>query len=282
MDTEDKRTIWLSCLNSSPTFFNLWNEDMLTDFKIISENEVIVAHKTVLTLGSKYFANIFRQYPEISSIDLYGTRYQDAFDIIRLLYVGQIEIEEFRQDEIFAAAEKLQVEIIHGREGPETIKIPTVVNTKVTEDKSAQADLKVDESPIKTEDLGISVLEDGNFQCNQCARLFTAKSSAIRHFKTLHIIEKETFMACPICPLEFNLKSKYEAHIQKAHQLTPKVLKTNVKPELAPNEQIKTGKGIDSKKGNTGVKHKKVKPINVKTEKISVEESKPKKIKIEQ
>lgn len=238
---EDKQTIWLSCLNSSPNLFHLWNHDQATDFKIYSENEAIVAHKCVLISGSKYFADILLKNPELDCILLCGTKYQDAFDIVRLLYVGQIEIEEFRQDEFLTTAERLKVQIIQF--GNESMEIPpTIVQVKVTEDKSVQADIKVDESPIKTDELGISLLDDGKFQCNQCSTVFTMRQNAKSHFKKFHIVERECFMTCPRCPLEFNLKSKFDAHLQKAHQLSPKVLKTNVRPELAPNEQIKTGR----------------------------------------
>ena len=276
METEDKKTVLLSCLNSSPSLFDLWNQNQLTDFKIFTENEVIVAHKNVLTSGSKYLADILLKHPEISCIDLHGTKYQDAFDIVRLLYVGQIEIENFRKDEFLAAAERLQVQIIHGHEGLESIEIPTIVHVKVTEDKSVQADIKVDESPIKAEDLGISKTDDGKFQCNQCGKIINDKSNANRHFKTQHIVERETFMTCPICPKVFNLKSKYDAHIQKNHQLTPKILKANVKPDLGPNQQIKT-QDEPQKIENGGIKSKKIK-----TERMTDEETnKPKKIKTE-
>ena len=76
--------------------------------------------------------------------------------------------------------------------------------------------------PLKFEDLGLAALEDGQFQCLACSKIFKGKFSkgnSAAHFKKFHTDRPlESSVQCPRCPEEM-AKSSLNSHMEQKHQL---------------------------------------------------------------
>ena len=76
--------------------------------------------------------------------------------------------------------------------------------------------------PLKFEDLGLAALEDGQFQCLACSKIFKGKFSkgnSAAHFKKFHTDRPvESKVQCPRCPEEM-AKSTLNSHMEQKHQL---------------------------------------------------------------
>lgn len=56
--------------------------------------------------------------------------------------------------------------------------------------------------PIKFEDLGLSPMENGKFQCLACSKILSRKQTATDHYKKLHISktnQTDYRIQCPRC-----------------------------------------------------------------------------------
>ena len=76
--------------------------------------------------------------------------------------------------------------------------------------------------PLKFEDLGLSAIENGDFQCLACSKTFKgkcAKGNSAVHFKKFHADRPvESKVQCPRCPEEM-AKSSLNSHMDQKHQL---------------------------------------------------------------
>ena len=79
---------------------------------------------------------------------------------------------------------------------------------KFSDDKAYQASLASHEKQLKIEDLGIAEMDDKKqWQCLLCSKIISSKANAIRHFKTLHLVEEKNIQ-CPRCPPDAEMFSK--------------------------------------------------------------------------
>ena len=76
--------------------------------------------------------------------------------------------------------------------------------------------------PLKFEDLGLAAIDDGQFQCLACSKIFKGKFSkgnSAAHFKKFHTDRPlESSVQCPRCPEEM-AKSSLNSHMEQKHQL---------------------------------------------------------------
>ena len=73
--------------------------------------------------------------------------------------------------------------------------------------------------PIKFEDLGLSPMENGQFQCLACSKILSRKQTAVHHYKKLHISSTNQVdykIQCPRCSQEI-AKSALNSHMNQKH-----------------------------------------------------------------
>ena len=73
--------------------------------------------------------------------------------------------------------------------------------------------------PLKFEDLGLSPMENGKFQCLACSKILSRKQTAVDHYKKLHTSSTNQFeykIQCPRCSQEI-AKSALNSHMNQKH-----------------------------------------------------------------
>ena len=67
---------------------------------------------------------------------------------------------------------------------------------------------------LKFDDLGLAVMENGQFQCLACSKTFKFKTSANRHYKNMHEYQNQSLLVqCPRCNDEMS-KSSLNSHME--------------------------------------------------------------------
>merc|ERR1711862_1060727 len=155
---------------------------------------------------------------------------------------------------------------------------------------------------LKFEDLGLAPMENGYFQCLACSKEFSFKTSAVRHYKSMHVSQNQSgprpTVQCPRCMDEI-LKASLNSHMDQKHGVKKfdQMMKMSFKPDAPAENMAKDQKyGVTnfnkaqskrSLKPETskiiGTKNtkKKIKTEKVKNEKVKTEKAKTKKIKNE-
>ena len=73
--------------------------------------------------------------------------------------------------------------------------------------------------PLKFEDLGLSPMENGKFQCLACSKILSRKQTAVDHYKKQHTSSTNQFeykIQCPRCSQEI-AKSALNSHMNQKH-----------------------------------------------------------------
>lgn len=73
--------------------------------------------------------------------------------------------------------------------------------------------------PLKFEDLGLSPMQNGKFQCLACSKILSRKQTAVDHYKKLHTSSTNQFeykIQCPRCSQEI-AKSALNSHMNQKH-----------------------------------------------------------------
>ena len=92
--------------------------------------------------------------------------------------------------------------------------------------------------PLKFEDLGLAAIEDGQFQCLACSKIFKGKFSkgnSAAHFKKFHTDRPlESSVQCPRCPEEM-AKSGLNSQMEQKHNLKNfnQLLKRSYQPDAS-------------------------------------------------
>ncbi|RZF46075.1 hypothetical protein LSTR_LSTR004788 [Laodelphax striatellus] len=96
------------CILSS--FGLLWQEDQLTDVSITAGNDVLHAHKVILSACSPFFTKIFQETScKHPTIILPGADASDLKKILAFIYKGEVFIEQERLSPFLRLAEELQI-----------------------------------------------------------------------------------------------------------------------------------------------------------------------------
>merc|ERR1711983_525984 len=93
---------------------------------------------------------------------------------------------------------------------------------------------------LTIEDLGLSQLDNGHWQCLQCSKTFNRKHNAVAHFKKFHTNQAEPITQCPRCNEEMS-KSKLNPHMESKHGIKKfdQVLKRNFLPGSSDSSYAK-------------------------------------------
>ena len=94
---------------------------------------------------------------------------------------------------------------------------------------------------LKFDDLGLAVMENGEFQCLACSRTFKFKASANRHYRNMHGYQDQSeWVQCPRCNDEMS-KSDLNSHMEAKHGVEnfDQMLKRSFKPNISTGNLAK-------------------------------------------
>ena len=96
--------------------------------------------------------------------------------------------------------------------------------------------------PIKFDDVGLLLVENGQFQCLACSKILAKKQRALSHYKKYHsscINQLDSIIQCPRSGCsQWILKSVFNCHMNQKHEIDNiffKVFKRSVLPDASEN-----------------------------------------------
>jgi len=94
---------------------------------------------------------------------------------------------------------------------------------------------------LKFDDLGLALMDNGQFQCLACSRTFKSKTSANRHYKNMHAYQNQSqLVQCPRCNDEMS-KSDLNSHMEAKHGVEnfDQMMKRSFKPPISTENVAK-------------------------------------------
>ena len=96
--------------NISTAFRELREDKDFFDIALACENEVIQAHKVILSACSPFFRDVLRRYPNQNPLlYLKGVKYTDIHSVLNFMYHGEVNVAQEDLNSFLAVAEDLKV-----------------------------------------------------------------------------------------------------------------------------------------------------------------------------
>ena len=231
-------------------FSDLRNNHDLSDVTLtIEDGTQMEAHRIVLSTGSFFFRNIFKNKKKLTPIIyMRGLRSSDLTAIMDYLYYGEVNVQEVELNGFLSLANELQIIGLAGggKDNKELEKANSISN--LHEDlKPKYADLKNEEydsfespylvsedfpaqtkrvvSVVGNDDLKQMMTEliewnGDTWRCNVCGKLAATKNKAGKFNLKRHTQTHMTGLSCScnICEKDFKCKAYLDVHMYKSHK----------------------------------------------------------------
>ena len=89
---------------------SLWKKDDFVDVTIACDDDMIDAHKVILSAASPFFHNILKRNPHTHPLlYLRGTAKKDIESVLEFIYSGKTQIPQDQLEDFMTLAKQLQV-----------------------------------------------------------------------------------------------------------------------------------------------------------------------------
>lgn len=111
METEQFSLCWNNFHNNLTSGFNsLLQDEDLVDVTLAAEGKYLKAHKTVLSVCSSYFKELFRVNPcKHPIVILQGVNYEALKNLLHFMYQGEVSVTQDEIPAFMKVAETLKV-----------------------------------------------------------------------------------------------------------------------------------------------------------------------------
>jgi len=231
--------------NASKTFSDLLSDNDFKDVTLAcNNNQQIKAYKVILSSGSTFFRTVLTNNPhQHPLLYLKGIEYEDLEAILKFVYTGQAEVEQFHLERFMKAGKDLEITNLFDRdEGISTETVEETVEFKEKLEKDFVDESGIDshlmqeneasESSIHKTNMADESNEDNtivnvkieriagpnsayDYPCNQCDYTATTKPSLRRHRDSKH--EGITY-SCDKCERTFAVKDNLRIHAKRVHE----------------------------------------------------------------
>ena len=191
--------------NATNTFQMLWNNQNFSDVTLATVDDLqIRAHQVILSSSSLLFQNIFLKNPHQNPlIYLQDVKHRHLEMIIKFIYLGHCNVDEWDKEEFLAAGKHLKVKGL--LEHPE-FKKEVSVNC-ITEEQV---------NIIEPLDMGIGERKRSlsSYNCIECEKVFSTNKQFRYHMKLKH---KELKYLCNKCKYKAIKYSYVTTHVRIKH-----------------------------------------------------------------
>jgi len=227
--------------NASKSFEIFRNKNYLHDVTLVSDDQnLVAAHKLVLSASSEYFDNIFKNNKMSNPfLCLEGISSTDLDNILDYIYNGEVQINQEHLDRFLAVAKRFKLEGLLDEEKEKefeekTINEPTTESPLrgikservITEEpKTLQEDTPNQALPFDTSDLNeldqklFKHMErddkSGKYNCKMCTKTMMDRSNMKFHVES-HI-EGLSF-PCISCGKDFRSGNAFKVHNTRYHR----------------------------------------------------------------
>ena len=236
--------------NAAKAFSFFRNDDYLHDVTLVSDDhKQISAHKLVLSAGSEYFNNIFKQNRHSHPLlCLQGVTSEDMNNILDYMYNGEVQIYQDNLDRFLTVAQRLELNGLIGNDQNEkyfeekTNHVEQYVNKNEKwnsdhphQEQEPQSVAKVENENVTTISLNeeeinnvkekvnefLEKSSDGSYSCKLCGKMSSIKKDRnapqnMRNHIETHL-EGLSF-SCSHCQKSFRSKHAYLNHKYRYHK----------------------------------------------------------------
>ena len=195
----------------------MMNEDFSDVTLVTEDKKQIKANIHILTACSPVFKDILKKNKNSSPIMyLRGIQYTELESIMQFIYLGEATLYKERMEEFLAVARSLKIKQLCDTETePEDYSTKSDQNTStefVEEQTVMPDDIK---KQVTKEGQGSAVRRTGKYECVQCHKTYTDRTSLRRHKRSVHEGVK---YACDKCDYQAKQQGNLTLHIQSKHK----------------------------------------------------------------
>ena len=229
-------------LNASAVFRNLRKEEYFLDVTLVSDDEQLVsAHKLVLSAASDFFKNILKKSTHSNPlIYLPGIQSNELFSIMDYIYNGEVQLYKDSLDKFLEIAKKLKIEGMNSEQPKikeeekeveakfeSSVSIPhefidvntDLKNGEVKYERHYEKAISLDNQQYSKEQLDriitdLMIKEDGLWKCKTCG--YVSKwGKHMKHHVELHI--EGLSIQCSQCDSTFRCRNSLSKHKHRKH-----------------------------------------------------------------